>query len=91
MAQLSSWICGIIMYNIGYCVLSTNLSIISTIKTALFGVGYVSAIGTALVLAGDDIHTGDNDTLERVTSNLWFAGGLISCFFWVRCVHTIQS
>ena len=89
-AQLNIWICGICI-NKGYCILPTNLSIISTFQTALIGVIYVSAIGTALSLDGDDMRAKDNDALEGVASNLWLAGGFLSCLFWVRCAHTMQS
>jgi len=47
------------------------------------GVGYVSAIATALTAAGDSIASQeDND----VTIKLWFAGGFLNCLFWVRQV-----
>ena len=49
----------------------------------------MSTIGFALNAAGDDIRTGDDSTIERVASNVVFAGGLLSCLFWVRWVHTM--
>ena len=47
------------------------------------GVGYVSAIATALSDAGDSIASQED---FDVTTKLWFAGGFLSCLFWVRQV-----
>ena len=53
-----------------------------TTQTALLGVGYVSAIGTALTEAGHTYVQQKDDA--ELSVKLWFAGGLITCLFWVR-------
>ena len=52
---------------------------------AFFGVGYISAIGHAMNLAGLYISKQDGDGEVRI--NLWFAGGFLSCLFWVSIIH----
>ena len=52
---------------------------------AFFGVGYISAIGHAMNLAGLYISKQDGD--GEVDINLWFAGGFLSCLFWVSIIH----
>ena len=69
----------------------TDLGTTSSNQTALFGVGYISAIATALNIAGHNIATEDEATLDEdgdvhVYTKLSFAGGFLSCLFWVRYV-----
>ena len=59
-----------------------------TIQTALLGVGYVSAIGTALTEAGQKFVEQKADAELYV--KLWFASGLISCLFWVRYITSVH-
>ena len=46
----------------------------------------MSAIGTALTIAGQDLAQDIFVDLDRVAINLWFAGGFLSCLFWVRYI-----
>ena len=43
----------------------------------------MSAVATALNFAGRDLAQG-TDFPDGVSTNLWFAGGFLSCLFWVR-------
>ena len=53
-------------------------------QTALLGVGYVSAIGMALTMAGQRFVQQKEGA--ELSVKLWFAGGLITCLFWVRYI-----
>ena len=58
-----------------------NALLMITTQTAFLGVGYVSAIGTALTESGQRILQQKNDT--ELYARLWYTGGLITCLFWV--------
>lgn len=51
----------------------------------------MSAIGTALTIAGQDLAQENVEGLDGVAINLWFAGGFLSCLFWVRYISLLQS